>query len=178
MGGVAIGFFFATAFSMAIACCGPDPRAKLCSAYLFCSWCLSNHIFQTRPPADAIEGFYVMDVFGSMTIYVVLLIWPARWIALLTAALTAQVLMEGYYLILAPEHRSNYGAFLVNNLLYVLQLIAVDLPTLRRITPRLRPRQRVKVVIPPPYEGWVPPTEPAAPSPPHEPWRPDEVVKG
>lgn len=175
MGVVAISYFFATAFAMAIACCGPDPRAKLCSAYLMCSWCLSNHIFQTNSRADTIESFFFMDALASMIIYLVMLMWPSRWLALLLAALGAQVVMEGYYQLIAPESRNDYGSFLVNNLLYILQLIAVVLPTLRRMIPRRRPPPE-RAVIPPPYEGWEPPAVPQQPPPPHEPWQPDQEI--
>lgn len=173
MGAVAIGYFFATAFAMAVACCGPDPRAKLCSAYLLCSWMISNRIFQTNTPPETMEDFFFLDVASSLVIYLVMLLWPSRWLALLLAALSAQVLMEAYYEIIAPEHRNDYGSFLVNNLLFALQLIAVTLPTVRHFRPRRPPAPRAPPrKIPPPYEGWLPPSERYA-MPASEPWRPE-----
>lgn len=173
MGAVAIGYGFATAFAMAIACCGRDPRAKLCSAYLMCAWLLSNHIFLSRSTEDTVDAFFLMDMAATFVLYSVLLLWPSRWLALLLGALTAQVVMETYYLIIAPESRNNFGSILANNLLYALQLVAVILPTVGRLIPRRRPPPARKRGIPPPYEGWEAPSREAP-----EIWRSEERGAG
>lgn len=159
MGAVAIFWFFAAAFAMGIACCGKDPRAKLCSAYLLGTWMISNQIFATRPPADTLEAFSYLDVMACGTIYAVAMRWPSRWIFLLLAGLGTQIFMQVAYRL--GVQSSDYMAFLLNNLLYGVQLVAVTLPT---VAPRRRrrwidraPARRRSERIDPPYEGWEPP---------------------
>lgn len=163
LGGVAIFYFFATALAMAVACAGPDVRAKFCSAYLMVAWGLSNRIFLTNPADDALAAFSFWDMLAVIAIYGAFLRWPSRWMALMLAALTTQVIFQAYHRFGDPEHRSIVAAFAANEAMYVLQLISVTIPTIAQLrrrarARRLRERSRTRRgAIPPPYDGWEPP---------------------
>jgi hypothetical protein len=162
MGAVAIFYFFATAFAMAVACCGPDARAKLCSAYLMGSWAFSNAIFLQNTPADALELYTVPDLLAALVVYLVWLRWPSRWLTLFLAALSVQVIFQLYDRMNPPGEAGAAAAHWVNELMFDLQLLAVCSPTVVQLWRRFRPRprQRVKASIPPPYVGWHPPDAP------------------
>jgi hypothetical protein len=157
VGAVAMGYFFAAAFALAVACCGRDPRAKLCAAYLICSWLASNQIFQHSDPTQALDRFSYLDVTALYILFVVLVRWPSRWLTLLVSALLAQVALQAYYAFLDPEARNDYTAFLANNLLYIVQLVAVTIPTFFRARRRRVIRRGRKSQIAPPYPNWVAP---------------------
>lgn len=161
LGAVAILYFFATALAMAVACAGPDTRAKFCSAYLMIAWGLSNRIFITSAPEDALAQFSFWDVLAAIGIWWALLRWPSRWMAALLAALSTQVIFQLIQRFGAGDVSDH---FWVNELLYCAQLIAVTTPTIaqfrrrrraRRARERARPRGRSS--WPPPYDGWQPP---------------------
>lgn len=160
MGAVAIFYFFATAFAMAVACCGPDPRAKLCSAYLLGAWAFSNAIFMQHTPADALELYTLPDLLAALVVYVVWLGWPTRWMTLFLAALSVQVAFQFYDGI--RDQAGTPAAHWANEVMFDLQLLAVCVPTAAQLWRRFRPRTRrpAKIMIRPPYPGWSPPDAP------------------
>lgn len=161
MHAAAIGYFFAAAFAMALACCGKDPRAKLCAAYLLCSWVASNNILHFFSVPQTIERFSLMDIGSLCVLFLVLLRWPSWWLTILVTSIFGQVVMQAYFIVLEPGLRHNHTALLVNNLLFIPQLVAVVLPTILRPRRRKRPVVRLRQSrIAPPYPGWRPPSSP------------------
>lgn len=162
LGAVAIFWFFAAAFAMAIACCGKDPRAKLVSAYLLCTWLSSNQIFHAGTMEEVMDAFSAVDIVAAMVLYIALMRWRSVWLATIVAALFVQVGLQAYYLTIDAEFRNDYRAILLNNLLYGVQLVAVASPTLFKPSRRRRAamkRGRRANRINPPYEGWEPPPD-------------------
>lgn len=158
LGAVAISYFCAAALVMAIACSGPDVRAKFASAYLMCAWGLSNFIFTTRDPDQALADFSFWDAAAVAVFYAMFLRWRSRWLALLLAALTTQVIFQLYHAAGGQVRHDTIAAFAANEAMYVLQLAAVCIPTIASVLRRLRRRRaRGRTKIRPPYEGWEPP---------------------
>lgn len=129
MDGIAMGWGIAAAFSLSIACCGPNHLAKLSAAYLFSSWLISNAIFAHVSPGRAMELFAYLDTFAACFFIVVWLARPSIWLGVLTAALVTQIIFQTSYHLTDPELRDEFGAFLANNILFGIQLAAVVGPT-------------------------------------------------
>lgn len=159
MGAVAATYFIATAFAAAIACCGRDPISKLASAYLLSSWMISNQVFQAQAPEGALEIFSYFDL---CTVIILTLVWlhrPRVWLGLMITALYLQVGGQTYFRL--SDEPVGLNAYRVNNGLFIVQLVAVTIPTLVRLRPRRRrkPFRRIRPRINPPYEGWEPPPD-------------------
>lgn len=156
MGAVAMFYFFAAAFVMAVACSGPDIRAKFCSAYLLGAWAMSNHIWVGADPNAALDAFTWPDAIAASLALWALLIWPSRWLAVVAAALTTQVIFQIHHSMQDPMTRQAAPANWVNELLYDVQLVATCTPTVAQTWRRLRRRRRARKAaeIPPPYPAW------------------------
>lgn len=159
MGAVAIFYFFATAFAMAVACCGPDPRAKLCSAYLMGAWAFTNAISMANTPCDKMELFTLPDLGAAAIVYIVFLRWPSRWMAMFLAALSVQVIFQLVDRLRGDGACGSLAAHWANEVMFDLQLVAVCIPTISMLLKKLRRRRRARGRIPPPYPGWQPPDD-------------------
>jgi len=161
MGAVAIGFFIAAAFALAIACCGREPIPKLIGAYLFCTWMVSNQIFMRHTPLETMATFSYFDVAAIAVLTPVMLWRPSWWLFVILASLYAQVGFQSYYRAQDPDGRDNTIAWRIENALYAVQLLAVALPVLlsRRRRQRKPYVRRSRVNLSPPYDGWEPPPD-------------------
>lgn len=164
LGAVAMFYFYAAAAAMAIACAGPDMRAKFCSAYLMFAWGLTNRIALDAASADeALLQLSPWDIGAVAVIYILMMAWPARWTALMLAALTTQVIFQVWHAAQDPADSSIVAAHAANEAMYVVQLVSVTIPTLtkwgRLVRRRLKRSPRVRRPPPPPYDGWQPPED-------------------
>lgn len=168
MGWLAVCYGIAAAFALAISCCGPSHLAKIAGAYLFGSWLLSNKAFG-KDLELVMEAFTYIDFFGASCFLILYLRTPLHWIGLILVSTVCQLLLHLGLLFSPPTHAWHYWNIVGNNALYVVQLIAVCIPTALGVAagklrgPRwpLRPRRErpnLRVVkIKPPYPGWEPP---------------------
>jgi hypothetical protein len=144
MGGVALGFGIFAAFAMAIACCGPNPVAKLTGAALFANWALSNLFNLNLAFYDTTVGWSYLDIAMVAILTPVWMRWPSLWLGVIVAASWAQIAFHFGFLLGERSYQDAWNSTLINNLLFAIELAFVTGPTLTRERGRMTSVSRTR----------------------------------
>lgn len=151
MNAVAICFGIAAATTVVVSARGPDKTAGWISVYLMASWIISNSIFLSHDPETTLEYFAWMDAIAGGFITILWFAYPRVWLGILVASLDTQLAFNALHHADIWRFGDILNAYLVNDVLFGIQLFSVHIPWFstrkRRVSPvkvRKRPRKRAE----------------------------------
>lgn len=156
MGGLGLGFGFATMLALSIALVGPNRLAGAVAGGLLVNWMLSNVFMLNFEMHETTIGWSYLDIASVAIFTPVWLARPSRWLGIIVAASWTQIGFHFGFIIGEQTPQDEWNSTLINNILFGIELLAVTGPTFApqqkrkpyELAPRRRSLPRVRVERP------------------------------